>query len=113
MSTYDLQAVKEMAGEDDDFVKMLVQTFLEEIPPDLDEMNQALQSRNPQETYQKAHKMKPNLLMFGLDLMREISILESWAKQGEAEEKVDEAGAIITKKINAAQDELRKDFNLQ
>lgn len=112
MSTYNLQAVKEMAGEDDDFVKMIVQTFLEEIPADLEEMNQALSSRNPQQTYQKAHKMKPNLMMFGLDLMREITILESWAKQGAAEEKVDEAGDIITRTVNAAQVELKKDFRL-
>ena len=101
-----------MAGDDDAFVKMIVQTFLEEIPPDLEEMNQALKARDAKATYQKAHKMKPNLLMFGLDLLGEITILEAWAKRGEEADKVDEAAARITATVEQAEKELKADFNL-
>lgn len=113
MRKYNLDSVKELAGEDDEFVQMLVETFLEEVPYDLEEMNEALYAKDPQATYQKAHKMKPNLLLFGLDLKLEIEVLESWAKQGTDEEKVDQAGATITQAVREAQVELKKDFNLQ
>jgi|SRR5690554_6895656 len=112
MGIYNLESVWEMAEDDDAFVKMIVQTFLEEIPPDLEEMNQALKARDAKATYQKAHKMKPNLLMFGLDLLGEITILESWAKRGEETDKVDEAAAQITATVGQAEKELKADFNL-
>lgn len=112
MGIYNLESVWEMAGDDKAFVKMIVQTFLEEIPPDLEEMNQALKARDSKATYQKAHKMKPNLQMFGLDLQAEIAILEAWAKRGEDADKVDEAAAEITRRVGEAQKELKADFNL-
>ena len=112
MSVYNLDSVWEMAGDDDAFVKMIVQTFLEEIPPDLEEMNDALKVRDAKATYQKAHKMKPNLLMFGLNLLPEITILEAWAKKGEESDKVDEAAAQITRTVEQAEKELKADFDL-
>lgn len=112
MSVYNLDSVWEMAGDDDAFVKMIVQTFLEEIPPDLEEMNDALKARDAKTTYQKAHKMKPNLLMFGLNLLPEITILEAWAKKGEESDKVDEAAAQITRTVKQAEKELKADFDL-
>lgn len=113
MKKYNLDSVRELAGEDDEFVQMLVETFLEEIPYDLEEMNEALQAKDPQATYQKAHKMKPNLLLFGLDLKPEIGILESWAKQGTQQDRIEQAGAIITQAVKEAQVQLKKDFNVQ
>ena len=42
MRNYNLESVEEMAGGDQDFIKVVVQTFLEETPPDLEGMNQAI-----------------------------------------------------------------------
>ena len=91
MSNYNLDSVEEMAGGDQDFVKVVVQTFFEEIPPDLEGMNQAVTQDNPAQAYQYAHKMKPNLQMFGLGLMPQIKILEEWSKSGKDKAEVDEA----------------------
>lgn len=113
MKSYNLDSVKELAGEDKEFVQLLVETFLEEVPYDLEEMNQALHAQDPQATYQKAHKMKPNLLLFGLDLKPEIDILESWAKKGTQQDRVDQAGAIITQAVKEVQVQLKRDFNVQ
>jgi len=101
-----------MADGDQDFVKVVVQTFLEEIPPDLEGMNQAVTQDNPQQAYQYAHKMKPNFQMFGLGLMPQIKILESWAKAGENRDEVREATRIITDKYKKAEKELKEDFDL-
>ncbi|WP_029034959.1 Hpt domain-containing protein [Salinimicrobium terrae] len=112
MRNYNLESVEEMAGGDQDFVKVVVQTFLEEIPPDLEGMNQAVIQDNPEQAYQYAHKMKPNFQMFGLGLMPQIKILEGWAKDGENKEEVQEATRIITDKYKKAEKELKEDFDL-
>lgn len=112
MSTYNLDSVEEMAGGDQDFLKVVVQTFIEEIPPDLEAMNQAVSENNPGQAYQYAHKMKPNLQMFGLELMPQIKVIEEWARDGKEKTKVDEAAEIITLKVDKAVNELKQDFDL-
>lgn len=113
MSSYNLESVIEMAGGDQDFVKIVVQTFIEEIPPDLKSMNEAVAENNPAVAYQYAHKMKPNLQMFGLELMPEIKIIEAWAKSGKSREEVGEAAQTITIKVLTAEQELKNDFELE
>lgn len=112
MSNYNLESVEEMAGGDQDFVKVVVQTFLEEIPPDLEGMNQAIIDDNAAQAYQYAHKMKPNLQMFGLELMPQIRIIEDWSKSGNSKDEVHKAGRIITDKYKKAEKQLKEDFDL-
>ena len=111
MKNYSLESVEEMAGGDQEFVKVVVQTFLEEIPPDLEGMNQAVTQDNAAQAYQYAHKMKPNLQMFGLELMPQIKIIEEWSKSGIEKAQVHEASRIITDKYKKAEAELKADFN--
>ena len=113
MSSYNLASVREMAGEDEDFIKVVVQTFLEEIPPDLQAMNEAIMENNPGLSYQYAHKMKPNLQMFGLELMPQITVIEEWSKSGKSFEEVETAAATITGKVRVAIEELKHDFGLE
>lgn len=112
MSNYNLESVEEMAGGDQDFVKVVVQTFLEEIPPDLQAMNEAIKDENANLAYQYAHKMKPNFQMFGLELMPQIKIIEAWSKSGTSKDEVAAAASIITTKVTTAETELKNDFNL-
>lgn len=113
MSSYDLASVKEMAGGDEDFLKVVVQTFVEEIPPDLKSMNEAVAADNAGLAYQYAHKMKPNLQMFGLELMPQIKIIEAWSKSGKPKAEVEAAAEIITSKVTTAEKELKEDFELE
>ena len=112
MSNYNLASVEEMAGGDQEFIRVVVQTFIEEIPPDLEAMNQAVAENNPGQAYQYAHKMKPNLQMFGLELMDQIKIIEEWSKSGKDKSEVDEAAKIISRKVKTAEEELKVDFAL-
>ncbi len=109
---YDLKDVNEMAGGDDDFLKIIVQTFLEEIPPDVDSMTEAIDNGNPALAYQYAHKMKPNLQLFGLDLMEHVLTIEAWSKGNAKEAAATTAGERIATKVNLAQHQLKKDFAL-
>lgn len=110
---YDLTDVKEMAGGDEDFLKVIVQTFLEEIPPDVKSMIEAMDNGNPSLAYQYAHKMKPNLQLFGLDLMEHVLLIEAWSKGNAKEADAQTAGERIATKVNFAQHELKKDFDLE
>ncbi|WBL21375.1 MULTISPECIES: Hpt domain-containing protein [unclassified Zunongwangia] len=112
MSTYNLKDVEEMADGDQDFLLVVVQTFLEEVPPDAAAMNEAIANGNATLAYRYAHKMKPNLKLFGLDLMPQITTIEHWSKQGKNNEDVPEAGSIITTKVDQVCKELKEDFNL-
>lgn len=112
MSSYNLDEVKEMAGGDDDFLLVVVQTFLEEIPPDVAAMNEAIGNNNPSLAYQFAHKMKPNLQLFGLELMEQIRVIEAWSKQGKRKTEVPQAAEKITEKVDVAVSELKTDFDL-
>lgn len=112
MSNYNLDAVNEMAGGDEDFVKVIVQTFLEEIPPDVSSMGVAIENSNPSLAYQYAHKMKPNLQLFGLELMDQILTIEAWSKGKGDEASAKEAGKRIATKVEIAEKELRTDFDL-
>ncbi|MCH4823585.1 Hpt domain-containing protein [Gramella lutea] len=112
MSNYNLDEVKEMAGGDDEFMLVVVQTFLEEIPPDVEAMNEAIGNDNPSLAYQYAHKMKPNLQLFGLNLMDQIKVIEAWSKQGRRKDEVPQAAEAITKKVDVASIALKRDFGL-
>lgn len=112
MSTYNLDEVKEMAGGDEEFMLTVVETFLEEIPPDVAAMNEAISNDNPTLAYQFAHKMKPNLQLFGLGLMEQIKVIEAWSKHGQRKEEVPEAARTITIRVNEAAEELKNDFDI-
>lgn len=112
MSSYNLDSVEEMAGGDREFMREVVQTFLEEIPPDVEAMNEAISNGNPGLAYQFAHKMKPNLQLFGLELMDQVKVIETWSKNGKKENEVPDAAATITKKVQVASIALKRDFEL-
>lgn len=109
---YDLTDVNDMAGGDEDFLKVIVQTFLEEIPPDVRSMIEAIENGNPSLAYQYAHKMKPNLQLFGLDLMEPVLTIEGWSKGGSTAEAAVKAGERISAKVNLAEAQLKTDFDL-
>ncbi|GAA4105953.1 hypothetical protein GCM10022393_00060 [Aquimarina addita] len=107
---YSLKSVRELSGGDEEFVMVLVQTFLEEIPPDLDNMTQAVASNNPQMAYQYAHKMKPNLQLFDIDLLSEIKQIESWSKSNKSKEEIMPVLNHIETKVKSSIEALKADF---
>lgn len=109
---YNLESVREMAGDDEDFVKVIVETFLEEIPADVKLMAEAIENENSAVAYQFAHKMKPNLQLFGMELLDQILVIEAWSKERENSVLAKEAGAKIASKVGLAEQELKKDFEL-
>ncbi len=109
---YSIESLREIAGGDEEFIVIIAKTFLEEIPPDLKAMEEAVINNNRELAYQFAHKMKPNLEMFGLNLGKDITSLESWTNSLKSQASIASNIDNITTKLNAVFDELKEDFNL-
>jgi len=43
-------------------------------------MEEAIHNDNKELAYQFAHKMKPNLEMFGIDVSKDITTIEAWTR---------------------------------
>ena len=109
---YSIESLKEIAGGDEEFMVIIAKTFLEEIPPDLKAMQEAIINNNRELAYQFAHKMKPNLEMFGLNLGKDITTLESWTKSLKSHSSINSNIENISTKLYVVFDELKEDFNL-
>ena len=109
---YSKENLNEIAGGDKEFMVVIARTFLEEIPPDIKAMEEAVINNNRELAYQFAHKMKPNLEMFGLNLGKDITAIESWTKTLKSNTSVESNLDRITKKLDLVFDELKEDFNL-
>lgn len=107
---YNLEKVRDIAGGDEDFVGIIVATFLEEIPPDLEGMQSAIENSNHKMAYQFAHKMKPNLEMFGVDLQSQIKAMERWSDSDKPTSAIQFQLDAITDTLTIVLEELKEDF---
>lgn len=58
---YKLFRVRELADNDEDFIKSLAEAFLKEVPQDTEKFKNAVKEENYMAAYQSAHKMKPTV----------------------------------------------------
>ena len=109
---YAKQNLIDIADGDEDFLEILAQTFLEEIPPDLNSMEEAIVNENRELAYQFAHKMKPNIEMFGIDLLKDITGIENWSKTTKNKTSVLPNLENILVTLKFVFEELKEDFQL-
>jgi HPt (histidine-containing phosphotransfer) domain-containing protein len=109
---YSLESLQEIAGGDEEFMAIIAKTFLDEIPPDLEALIQAIENNNKALAYQFAHKMKPNLEMLGLNLTKEVTAIESWTNTSKNKAAVDAQVQKINTTLKQTFKELKVDFDL-
>ena len=109
---YTLEKVNELAGGDESFVTILVQTFLEEVPDDLASMAEAVENNNAALAYQFAHKMKPNFQLFGIEVVDKVKLIESWSSGQVTQSEAEPALRYVQSRAKEAIDALKRDFNL-
>lgn len=110
MKSYSVNNLKEIAGDDPEFMAVVAQTFLQEIPPDLAALEEAIGNDNKELAYQFAHKMKPNIEMFGINLLKEITSIESWTKTSKNVAAVEGHITHVSETLHTVFEELRTDF---
>jgi len=96
---YDLSKIRELSDDDSDFIKAMVDTFVEEIPLDLEQLAIGVVNDNRPQVHEYAHKIKPTVDMFGLNCLNDVLVLEAW---GKSDDKMD-----ITDYFMRVQEELQ------
>ncbi len=109
---YSVENLKEIAGDDQEFMAVVAKTFLDEIPPDLDSLVEAIKNDNKELAYQFAHKMKPNLEMFGIDILKDITGIESWTKTSKSKATISNNIEKVESTLREVFNELKEDFSL-
>ena len=77
---YNLSTIKELSEDDPEFIKAMVDTFIEEIPQDLEQLALGVVEDDREMVHEYAHKMKPTVEMFGLSCHYDVLVMEAWGK---------------------------------
>ncbi len=71
---YNLARLETLAEGDKDFIVRVLNVFITEVTADIQKMQDAFESEDILDISALAHKIKPNLILFGLDQATAISI---------------------------------------
>lgn len=72
MSSFDLTAIIDMGGGNDEFVIEFMNTFLENTPQTLDKFLNAWEEKDLEQVYMMAHKLKPAIDLARIDELKEV-----------------------------------------
>ena len=108
---YDLSKVEEIAQGDTNFVKVIVSTFLDEMPKDSVALEQSFEDNDYEQVYQLAHKMKPTVELFGLGVLDEVIFIQDWGKFKKSDVCIKKQVVVVLDRIKVVVAELNKKFN--
>ncbi len=110
---YTLDKINEMAEGDEEFVFSVISVFLEEVPEDLEALEQAIAARNFEQIGKMAHKIKPNVDLLGMEQTRANAYdLEQLGKNSGSMDEIEAKFPLLKKDVEQVMSELRKDFDL-
>lgn len=82
-SAFDLTYLRSISGNDQEFLQEMLQTFVQSIPPVLQEMEDALQETDWKKLSRLAHQIKPSFGLLGISkLKKTVFYIEENAHQG-------------------------------
>ena len=111
-NNYKLYRVRELADNDEDFVKSLAEAFLEEVPEDAQILKKAVATKDYESAYQAAHKMKPTIDLFELGVLQDLIVVQDWGKFKKTEEDCSDELQLVMNAVENASQELKEDFDL-
>ncbi|WP_438968741.1 Hpt domain-containing protein [Nonlabens sp.] len=107
--TYDLSQIKNISDNDPDFIKMMVDTFVKEMPVDLERLAAAVVEEDRVNVHRFAHKIKPSLELFGLKGHQQALVLEAWTKNNGPED-LNEDFMKLQQELEETLIQLKRDF---
>ena len=108
---YDLTMVRSVSGGDEEFIKKMVQLFIDTVPPNVSELVLSMQKENWDQVAKLAHKLKSTVDSMGItDLKAVIRTVESHAKMKESLNEMPELVETIRSVISACGEQLKKDI---
>ena len=109
---YKLFKIKELADGDQDFILTIAQVFTEEVPVDILKLKEAVVQNDFESAYQAAHKLKPTLILFQLDVSSTLLEIEKWGKKElklvDVLQKLEE----VVLSVELAVAEIKEDFEI-
>lgn len=110
---YNLDKINEMAEGDNDFIISVISVFLEEVPIDLEGLETAISSRDYENVYKLAHKIKPNVDLLGMEQTRATALeIETLGKNAANMDEIEQKFPLLKKDVLQVISELQKDFDL-
>ncbi len=110
---YSLDKLNEMADGDNDFINSVISVFLEEVPTDLEMLEQAIEKKDYPNVYQLAHKIKPNVDLLGMEQARANALeIETLGKKEGSGAEIERLFPLLKNDINQVVSELKKDYNI-
>ncbi len=110
---YTLDKINEMADGDKDFIVSIVTVFLEEIPQDLKDLEEAVNNRDHEQTYQLAHKIKPNVDILGMEQARILALdIETLGKNQGSFDEINTKFPVLKQDVLQVISELQSDFGI-
>ena len=113
MMIYTLDKLNEMSEGDQEFIETVVAVFLQEVPADLERLEEEIKSKNHDQIYKLAHKIKPNVDLLGMEPARKCALeIETMGKNAMAIDLIENRFPLLKQDIQTAIDELKRDFGL-
>tara|TARA_R110002073_G_scaffold159955_1_gene315393 strand:+ start:4018 stop:4359 length:342 start_codon:yes stop_codon:yes gene_type:complete len=109
---YKLDKLRELSGDDQEFIETLAMTFLEEVPEDAKLLETAVVSKDYLAAYKSAHKMKPTIDLFELGVLDDLIEVQDWGKFEQRDKDISNKLDIVLNAVERAVEEIRSDFNL-
>ncbi|NAY93285.1 Hpt domain-containing protein [Muricauda sp. JGD-17] len=110
---YNLDKINEMAEGDQDFVISVISVFLDEVPEDLESLENAVAAEDYENIYKLAHKIKPNVDLLGMEHTRARALdIETMGKTQASMEAIREQFPLLKTDVHQVISELKKDFDL-
>ncbi len=104
---YDLEYIRNFSGNDENFVREMVQVFVDDTPEILEKMRKSFDTNNINGLKNEAHKFSPRLSFLGISsIVADVDKLEEMAAEGDISR-----GRAVFEKINAVAIEVVKQLN--
>lgn len=109
---YNVEKIKEISDNDEDFIISIVNLFIDEVPSDIKQIEEAIAAENYKLIYQYAHKIKPNVDLMGMKVtLAAVLNLEQHAV-AENMQGVEENFAVVKTSVSNTVIDLKTDFNI-
>jgi len=110
---YDLSMVESIAGGDENFVKKMVQIFLDTMPASVEQLQKELNKQNWDSLSKLAHKMKSTIDSMGITSLKDvIRAIEANAKHKHELEGLGECVDKVSEVLGRCIQQLKRDFSL-
>jgi PAS domain S-box-containing protein len=108
---YNLSYLRNVSGNNEDFIREMVSTFVQTVPPVLTEMQKCLQEKDWMRLSRLIHQIKPSFILLGIDDLRtDILFIEENSKAETSLSKVAQTTKGFITRCNTILPQLSRDI---